>query len=112
MLDVASEDWKGSKGYIDENVIKKIFVCDKNSSICPFLIPPQPSSDLGESTLVMVCGPPGMMAHICGEKGPKGDQGDPFVLLHGNSVSSMISQGELRGLLRDLSYVKTQVVKL
>ena len=27
VLDVAPEDWKGSQGYIDENVIKKIMVC-------------------------------------------------------------------------------------
>ena len=58
----------------------------------------------------MVCGPPGMMVHICGEKGPKGAQGSPVCL--SSILPAQRFLGELRGLLRDLSYVKTQVVKL
>lgn len=76
---IKGSEYKGSVGYITEDMIKKYL--------------PQPESDQDDSTIVFVCGPPGMMNHISGNKNP--DK----------------SQGELTGLLKKLNYTESQVYK-
>ncbi|CAK9150149.1 unnamed protein product [Ilex paraguariensis] len=49
---------------------------------------PGPSDD----TLILVCGPPGLMKHISGDKANR-------------------SQGELTGILKDLGYTEEMVYK-
>lgn len=68
-------NWKGGVGHISKEIAKKSL--------------PAPSSD----TLILVCGPPGMMNFISGDK------------------AKDKSQGELTGLLKDLGYSKDQVYK-
>lgn len=70
-----SEEWNQGKGFVNEEIIREH-------------IPP-PSED----HLVMVCGPPGMMKAISGEK------------------AKDKSQGELEGLLKKLGYTKEMVFK-
>ncbi|KAG0629793.1 hypothetical protein M758_1G130800 [Ceratodon purpureus] len=70
-----SEGWKGGKGHVTKDVLKKGL--------------PSPSDD----TLILVCGPPGLMNLISGDKAP--DK----------------SQGELIGMLKDLGYTPQQVYK-
>ena len=60
VLDVAPQEWKGSSGFVDEMIVKQYMVGRRP---CRRTSPAQPSSELGESMLVMVCGPPGMMKH-------------------------------------------------
>lgn len=67
--------WWGGVGYITKDMIKQHL--------------PPPDKD----NLIMVCGPPGMMDAISGNKAPD------------------YTQGEVRGLLRDLGYDATQVYK-
>jgi cytochrome-b5 reductase len=67
--------WKGGVGYITKNMLKEKL--------------PPPSMD----NLIMVCGPPGLMAAISGGKAPD------------------FSQGEVSGLLKDLGYSKDMVYK-
>ncbi|CAI7838266.1 unnamed protein product, partial [Closterium sp. NIES-53] len=71
----AGAAWKGGVGFITADVLRKA------------LPPPSPDS------LVLVCGPPGMMNHVSGNKAP--DK----------------SQGEVDGLLKTLGYTKDQVYK-
>lgn len=75
VVDNPSEDWKGGKGFISKDVLLKGL--------------PSPSDD----TLILVCGPPGMMNLVSGDKAP--DK----------------SQGELIGILKDLGYTSEQVYK-
>jgi len=70
-----SKNWRGGVGFVSEEMLK-----DK--------LPP-PSND----NLVVVCGPPGMMKHISGDKAPD------------------YSQGELSGLLKKIGYTSQQVFK-
>ncbi len=68
--------WKGGVGYVTREML------------ATHMPPPgQPGA------LVMVCGPPGMMAAISGDKAP--DK----------------SQGELSGILRAMGYTSEQVYK-
>ena len=69
--------WKGPVGYIDKQLIGRYF----------------PFPGLGSSIKIFVCGPPGMMKHVCGPKAPD------------------YSQGELGGLLKELGYDSSQVFK-
>ncbi|GJP75886.1 hypothetical protein CLOP_g6291, partial [Closterium sp. NIES-67] len=71
----AAAGWKGGVGLITADVLRKAM--------------PPPSDD----SLVLVCGPPGMMHHVSGGKAP--DK----------------SQGEVDGLLKALGYTKDQVYK-
>ncbi|XP_022938224.1 NADH-cytochrome b5 reductase-like protein [Cucurbita moschata] len=67
--------WKGGKGHVSKDMIIKCL--------------PSPGND----ALILVCGPPGMMKHICGPK------------------NKDFTQGELGGLLKDLGYSKDMVFK-
>eukprot|EP00124_Ichthyophonus_hoferi_P001361 Ihof_evm9s68 gene=Ihof_evmTU9s68 len=54
MIDKPEEGWKGLTGYMNRDLLKRIL--------------PEPSDD----NLIFVCGPPGLMKAICGEKqGPR-----------------------------------------
>jgi len=68
-------NWKHDVGFISSSMVKKYL--------------PPPSND----TVVMVCGPPGLMNLVSGDKAPD------------------YSQGELTGLLKDLGYSKDGVFK-
>ncbi|XP_052200080.1 NADH-cytochrome b5 reductase-like protein [Diospyros lotus] len=74
-VDSPSKDWKGGSGYISKDMIVKGL--------------PGPSDD----TLILVCGPPGMMNHISGDK------------------AKDRSQGELSGLLKEAGYTEQMVYK-
>ncbi|KAH8948376.1 hypothetical protein BDL97_11G091300 [Sphagnum fallax] len=75
VVDKPTEDWKGGRGYINKDVLLKAL--------------PSPSDD----TVILVCGPPGLMKLISGDK------------------AKDKSQGEVEGLLKDLGYPKEQVYK-
>uniref|UniRef100_A0A0E0BXU8 NADH-cytochrome b5 reductase n=1 Tax=Oryza meridionalis TaxID=40149 RepID=A0A0E0BXU8_9ORYZ len=67
-VDKPSNDWRGGVGYISKDIALKGL--------------PRP----GEDSLILVCGPPGMMNHISGDK------------------AKDRSQGELTGILKELGY--------
>ncbi|KAK3029093.1 hypothetical protein RJ639_039237 [Escallonia herrerae] len=73
-VDNPSETWRGGTGYISKDMAVKGL--------------PSPSDD----TLILVCGPPGMMKHISGDKENR-------------------SQGELTGILKELGYTAEMVYK-
>lgn len=77
MLDKPSnkQGWKGGVGYVSEDVVKE------------HLFPPS------DENWILVCGPPGMMNAISGDK------------------AKDKSQGELSGLLKKMGYTKDQVYK-
>lgn len=76
VLDKPPTDWHGKAGYIDSTLLKTVL--------------PEPKS---ENIKVFVCGPPGLMNAISGNKvSPK-------------------DQGELVGILKELGYNKDQVYK-
>ncbi|KAJ1435186.1 Riboflavin synthase-like beta-barrel [Sesbania bispinosa] len=75
IVDNPTKSWRGGAGYISEDMVVKGL--------------PSPSDD----TLVLVCGPPGMMEHISGDK------------------AKDRSQGELTGLLKELGYTEQMVYK-
>lgn len=76
VLDNPPKDWPGHKGYIDKNLLKTVL--------------PEPKSD---NIKVFVCGPPGLMNAVSGNKvSPK-------------------DQGELKGVLKELGYSPEQVYK-
>ncbi|KAK6152370.1 hypothetical protein DH2020_015005 [Rehmannia glutinosa] len=74
-VDNPTKDWLGGKGYISKDMAVKGL--------------PRPSDD----TLILVCGPPGMMNHISGDK------------------AKDRSQGELTGILKELGYTEDMVYK-
>ncbi|KAF7021639.1 hypothetical protein CFC21_034561 [Triticum aestivum] len=74
-VDKPSSDWRGGVGYISKDMVLKGL--------------PGP----GEDSLILVCGPPGMMNHISGNK------------------AKDYSQGEVTGLLKDLGYTADMVYK-
>ncbi|ERN04504.1 NADH-cytochrome b5 reductase-like protein isoform X1 [Amborella trichopoda] len=74
-VDKPSQNWRGGAGYISNDMIIKGL--------------PVPSDD----TLILVCGPPGMMKHISGDK------------------AKDRSQGELSGLLKEVGYTEEMVYK-
>ncbi|XP_015866415.2 NADH-cytochrome b5 reductase-like protein [Ziziphus jujuba] len=74
-VDNPTKNWRGGKGYISKDMALKGL--------------PSPSKD----TLILVCGPPGMMKHISGEK------------------AKDYSQGELSGILKELGYTEDMVYK-
>lgn len=74
-VDNPTNDWTGGKGYISKDMAAKGL--------------PGP----GDDTMILVCGPPGMMKHISGEK------------------AKDYSQGELAGILKDLGYTESMVYK-
>ncbi|XVE98300.1 hypothetical protein REPUB_Repub03eG0093700 [Reevesia pubescens] len=74
-VDNPSKNWKGGAGYISKDMVTKGL--------------PGP----GEDTLILVCGPPGMMEHISGGK------------------AKDYSQGELSGILKELGYTGQMVYK-
>lgn len=75
VVDKGDEGWKGGEGYVTSDMLKKAL--------------PPPSPD----TLILVCGPPGMMTHVSGLK------------------AKDKSQGEVEGLLKELGYEKESVYK-
>lgn len=74
-VDNPSQNWRGGSGIISKDMILKGL--------------PGPADDM----LILVCGPPGMMTHISGEK------------------AKDYSQGELAGLLKELGYTEEMVYK-
>ncbi|KAJ8751496.1 hypothetical protein K2173_016720 [Erythroxylum novogranatense] len=74
-VDNPSKNWKGGIGYVSKDMAMKGL--------------PGPSDD----ALILVCGPPGMMKHISGEK------------------AKDYSQGELTGVLKELGYTEQMVYK-
>ncbi len=74
-VDKPEGDWKGAVGYITKDMLTS------------FMPPP------GDKHKVLVCGPPGFMKHISGDK------------------KSPADQGELIGLLKELHYAPEQVFK-
>ncbi|XP_058074528.1 NADH-cytochrome b5 reductase-like protein [Magnolia sinica] len=74
-VDNPSKNWRGGKGFISKDMMLKGL--------------PRPSED----TLILVCGPPGMMKHISGDK------------------AKDRTQGELTGLLKQLEYTEDMVYK-
>ncbi|KAJ1390214.1 Riboflavin synthase-like beta-barrel [Sesbania bispinosa] len=74
-VDNPTKNWKGGAGYISKDVVVKGL--------------PGPSDD----TLILVCGPPGMMKHISGEK------------------AKDWTQGELSGILKEAGYTEQMVYK-
>lgn len=74
-VDNPSKDWRGGTGYISKDMAVKGLPCP------------------GDDTLVLVCGPPGMMKHISGDK------------------AKDRSQGEVTGMLKELGYTKEMVYK-
>lgn len=74
-VDNPTQNWKGGVGYISKDTALKGL--------------PSPSDD----ALILVCGPPGMMKHVSGEK------------------AKDYSQGELSGILKDLGYTEQMVYK-
>ncbi|KAL0358425.1 UNVERIFIED_CONTAM: NADH-cytochrome reductase-like protein [Sesamum angustifolium] len=69
------KDWLGGKGYISKDMVVKGL--------------PSPRDD----TLILVCGPPGLMKHISGDK------------------AKDRSQGQLTGILKELGYTEDMVYK-
>nr|CAB3472034.1 unnamed protein product [Digitaria exilis] len=74
-VDKPSNDWRGGVGFVSKDMVLKGL--------------PGP----GDDSLILVCGPPGMMNHISGDK------------------AKDRSQGELSGLLKDLGYTAEMVYK-
>ncbi|XP_059637998.1 NADH-cytochrome b5 reductase-like protein [Cornus florida] len=74
-VDNPSKDWRGGTGFISKDMAVKGL--------------PGPSDD----TLILVCGPPGMMKYISGDK------------------AKDYSQGELTGILKDLGFTEEMVYK-
>ncbi|XP_047337758.1 NADH-cytochrome b5 reductase-like protein [Impatiens glandulifera] len=74
-VDNPSKDWSGGKGFVSKEMVLKGL--------------PGPSED----TLILVCGPPGMMNHISGNK------------------AKDYSQGEVSGVLKELGYGEQMVYK-
>ncbi|GLU09747.1 hypothetical protein SLE2022_265900 [Rubroshorea leprosula] len=74
-VDNPSKNWKGGSGYVSKDMVVKGL--------------PAP----GDDTLILVCGPPGMMNHISGNK------------------AKDYSQGELAGILKELGYTEQMVYK-
>lgn len=74
-VDNPTKTWKGGAGYISKDMVVKGL--------------PAPSDD----TLVLVCGPPGMMQHISGEK------------------AKDWTQGEVSGILKEAGYTEQMVYK-
>jgi len=70
-----NSDWKGEIGHVNKELLQKLL--------------PKPS----ESSLVYVCGPPGMMEAVSGNK------------------AKDYTQGEVSGMLKDLGYSKDNVFK-
>ncbi|THU52977.1 hypothetical protein C4D60_Mb10t09600 [Musa balbisiana] len=75
LVDKPSKNWRGGTGYVSKDMVLKGL--------------PSP----GEETLILVCGPPGMMKHISGDK------------------AKDRSQGELTGILKELGYSEEMVYK-
>lgn len=76
VLEKTPEWWTGAKGYINKDLLKTVL--------------PEPKND---NIKVFVCGPPGMMDSISGNK------------------KSPRDQGELKGILKELGYNPEQVYK-
>lgn len=76
VLDNPPKEWAGAKGYINKDLLKTVL--------------PEPKSD---NVKIFVCGPPGMMESISGNK------------------KSPRDQGELTGVLKELGYTPEQVYK-
>ncbi|XP_078174970.1 FAD/NAD(P)-binding oxidoreductase [Carex rostrata] len=74
-VDKPADNWRGGVGYISKEMALKGL--------------PSPSAD----SLILVCGPPGMMKHISGDK------------------AKDRSQGELTGILKELGYTEETVYK-
>ncbi|KAK7330135.1 hypothetical protein VNO77_24321 [Canavalia gladiata] len=74
-VDDPTKNWRGGVGYISRDMVVKGL--------------PGPSDD----TLILVCGPPGMMKHTSGEK------------------AKDWSQGELSGILKEAGYTEQMVYK-
>lgn len=75
------DSWVGGIGFISKEMIKA------------FMPPPAAKP---KDSIIMVCGPPAMMEHICGDK---------------DFSKSPPQQGEVKGLLKEMGYNAKQVFK-
>lgn len=82
-VDKGTEGWNGNVGYINQDLIKSFLPSPTSST----------ASSSSTDTKIMVCGPPGFMKLLSGEK------------------KSPTDQGELTGLLKDMQYTPEQVFK-
>jgi cytochrome-b5 reductase len=64
VVDKPTEDWKGGRGYINKDVLLKAL--------------PSPSDD----TVILVCGPPGLMKLISGDKAKDKSQGEVYIYIY------------------------------
>jgi cytochrome-b5 reductase len=80
VLSQPPQNWMGGIGHVTKDMIKAFM--------------PAPSRVL--DSIVLVCGPPGFMNHICGDK---------------DFNVSPPGQGELKGLLKDMGYQQKHVFK-
>jgi cytochrome-b5 reductase len=80
VLDDPPKDWMGGIGHVTKDMVKAIM--------------PPPTRVL--DSIICVCGPPGFMKHICGEK---------------DFTKSPPAQGEVGGLLKELGYPTKMVYK-
>jgi len=76
-LDKPPKNWSGPSGFLNHEVLSKNL----------------PPSGMADKIKVFVCGPPGQVEAVCGQK------------------ASMKDQGPLKGLLADLGYQSSQVYK-
>ena len=80
VLEEPPKDWMGGIGFVTKDMVKA------------FMPPPSRALD----SIVLVCGPPGFMKHVCGEK---------------DFTQSPPAQGEVGGLLKELGYPTKMVYK-
>jgi cytochrome-b5 reductase len=80
VLSKAPSDWMGGIGHVNKDIVKAFM----------------PGPDRASDSVVLVCGPPGFMKDVCGDKDFK---------------TSPPSQGELSGMLKEMGYSSKQVFK-
>jgi len=76
VLEKPADSWKGHKGFVNKDIAKSLL--------------PAPTT---KDSIVLVCGPPGFMNAVSGDKAPD------------------YTQGPLSGFLKDLGYTSEQVFK-
>ncbi|KAG8362619.1 hypothetical protein BUALT_BualtUnG0057800 [Buddleja alternifolia] len=97
-VDKPTKDWLGGKGYISKEMVVKGLPSPSDDtlvlhSFIDFLAYSNPGRKFAYEETYLVCGPPGMMKHISGDK------------------AKDWSQGELTGILKELGYTEDMVYK-
>lgn len=80
VLSQPPQDWMGGIGHVSKEMVKA------------FMPPPTRPHD----SVILVCGPPGMMNHLCGDK---------------DFSTYPPQQGELKGMLKDMGYIAKHIFK-